>query len=273
MNAPRPVAKIKHWRSDKLLAVGFSSYSLTHHSFPRHFHDHYVIQLVVNGADRFYCSGNTYQAAANELVFINPGEVHTGSAVGGKTLVYYSMSPSIEQLQQIASILEKPLQNDLSFANQSSNRSRLANKMRSLFHAIEEDAQSLLSEELFLDFMNDLLDNGKGYDQTPKRCDERVQELINIMRESFTEPLSLQQMSEVTRISPFHLIRLFKASTGLSPYEYLLTLRVEHARKLLTKGRSVQDAALESGFYDTSHLNRMFKKVSGSSPKIFRSSK
>ena len=75
MNVRHPIAKIKHWRSDRLLNVGFSSYSLTHHSFPRHFHEHYVIQLVVQGTDKFYCSGNTYDAAANEIVFINPGEV------------------------------------------------------------------------------------------------------------------------------------------------------------------------------------------------------
>jgi len=145
--------------------------------------------------------------------------------------------------------------------------------MRSLFHAIEQGAQSILSEELFFDVMNDLLDNGKRSDTPSIRPDARVKELINVMRDSFTEPLTLQRMSELVRISPFHLIRLFKTSTGLSPYEYLVTLRVEHARKLLTDGRTVQDAALESGFYDTSHLNRMFKKVSGSTPKIFRSSK
>jgi len=273
MNARHPIAKIKHWTSDKLLNVGFSSYSLTYHSFPRHFHEHYVIQLVVQGTDKFYCSGNTYQAAANELVFINPGEVHTGNTVGGKTLVYYSMSPNNDQLEQIASILEKPLQNQLCFRNQCSNRPHLAHKVKLLFHAIEHDAESFLSEELFFDFMNDLLDNRTAYDRPSTKTDARVRELITIMRDSFTEPLSLQQMSELARISPFHLIRLFKASTGLSPYEYLVTLRVEHARKLLAKGRSVKDAALESGFYDTSHLNRMFKKNSGSTPKIFRSSK
>jgi len=273
MNVRHPIAKIKHWRSDRLLNVGFSSYSLTHHSFPRHFHEHYVIQLVVQGTDKFYCNGNTYDAAANEVVFINPGEVHTGSTMGANTLVYCSLSPTREQIQQIAGILEKPLPNDFCFNHPVSRPSRLANKMRSLFHAIEQNAQSILSEELFFDVMNDLLDNGKRSDTPSIRSDARVKELINVMRDSFTEPLTLQRMSELVRISPFHLIRLFKTSTGLSPYEYLVTLRVEHARKLLTEGRTVQDAALESGFYDTSHLNRMFKKVSGSTPKNFRSSK
>ena len=101
----------------------------------------------------------------------------------------------------------------------------------------------------------------------------RVQQLIDFIHASFTEQISLQQMAEQVRTSPFYLIRLFKAATGLSPYEYLLVLRIEHAKQLLEKGYAVQDAALESGFYDASHFNRLFRKVSGANPKIFRPSK
>ena len=80
-------------------------------------------------------------------------------------------------------------------------------------------------------------------------------------------------MAEQINVSPFHLIRLFKNATGLSPYEYLLSLRMEHAKQLLQKGYSVKQAAWKAGFYDTSHFNRLFRKVSGTNPKIFRSSK
>ena len=274
MKIPAPASEIKYWRVEQFFNIGFASYSLAHHSFPRHFHEHYVIELVTQGADQFYCNGKMLTAAPNELVFINPGEVHTGSTVD-RPLHYFSISPSRNDLQGVAATLEKSLPQDFHFGNSLSVRPGLAHKMLLLFSTLEsEEKDSMQYEELFLDFMSDLIDNACN-DENIKRNtkDLRVQQLIDFMRTSFSEPLSLQQMAELVRVSPFYLIRLFRAATGLSPYEYLLVLRTEHAKELLQKGFSVQDAAWESGFYDSSHFNRAFKKMSATTPKIFRSSK
>jgi AraC-like DNA-binding protein/mannose-6-phosphate isomerase-like protein (cupin superfamily) len=277
MKAPAPLNEIKYLRDERFFNIGLTSYTLTHHSFPRHFHEHYVIELVVEGADKFYCNGKTHTATPNELVFINPGEVHTGSTVPGGPLHYYSISPGINELKHISSVLERPITQDLYFQHSLSNQSQLADKMLFFFRAIQSSStEDLQLEELFIDLMNDLISNAyckvnENFKTGTK--DLRIQQVVDLLRASFTQPVSLQQMAEHVRISPFHLIRLFKTAIGLSPYEYLLVLRLEHAKKLLHKGHSVQDAASGAGFYDASHFNRLFRKISGSTPKIFRSSK
>ena len=277
MKISAPTVEIKYWKAEQFFNVGLATYKLTHHSFPRHFHEHYVIELVVLGADKFYCDGKTYTATPGELVFINPGEVHTGNTAFNTPLHYYSISPNRNELQQIASMLERSLPQDFSFQYTLSHQSELAHKMLLLFHAVQSPwTESLQYEELFLDCMSVLIDNASSAPDNnfkPSTKDVRIQQLIDFMHASFIEPLSLQQMAEQVRISPFHLIRLFRAATGLSPYEYMLILRTEHAKQLLHKGYRVQDAAWKAGFYDASHFNRMFKKVSGTTPKIFRSSK
>jgi AraC-like ligand binding domain len=48
-----------------LPATGFSD-----HSFSKHFHSHYVIELVINGADEFYCNRKNWIATKNQFVFI-----------------------------------------------------------------------------------------------------------------------------------------------------------------------------------------------------------
>jgi AraC-like DNA-binding protein len=103
--------------------------------------------------------------------------------------------------------------------------------------------------------------------------DLRVQLLIDFIRSHYKEDISLQQLADRVCLNPFHLVRLFKKSVGVSPYDYLLIVRAEHAKQLLRKGLKVQDAASESGFYDSSHFNRMFYKIAGTSPRSFRSSK
>src|SRR6476659_7567168 len=152
MKFPEPTAEIKYWRNEKLFNIGLASYTLRQHSFPRHFHEHYVIELVVQGADKFYCDGKTLTASPDELVFINPGEVHTGSTVSGKPLRYYSISPDKDQLQHIAAILERSLPVDLYFEHSIFEQSQLAHKMLLLFDTLQSSCvESLRCEELFLD--------------------------------------------------------------------------------------------------------------------------
>src|SRR4029078_4062714 len=125
------------------------SYALENHSFPRHFHEHYVIELVVQGADQFYCNGRTQTAVSNELVCINPGEVHTGSTANNKRLCYYSISPGKSELQQIASLLEIALPADLCFQQVLSLKPELTTKMHLLFQAFTPTyAEGLQCEEL-----------------------------------------------------------------------------------------------------------------------------
>jgi AraC-like DNA-binding protein/mannose-6-phosphate isomerase-like protein (cupin superfamily) len=276
VKATTPHTQFSLWRTEQLFNIDFASYTLSHHSFPRHFHDHYVIELVVNGADRFYCDGKNYTAENNQLVLINPGEVHTGSTVSDIPLQYYSLYPDKKTLQQIAASLDILLPSDFNFQRSLLNRSLLTEKFRELFDSFASENGLLQQQELFFDCMQDLLQptSGSNYSSaSPLQKDSRAQLLIDFLYSHHKENISLQQLADLARLNPFHLVRLFKKTTGLSPYNYLLILRIEHARKLLRKGFKVQDAATESGFYDASHFNRIFYRMTGTTPKSFRLSK
>ena len=67
-----------------------------------------------------------------------------------------------------------------------------------------------------------------------------------------------------------YFIRLFRAQFGITPYQYVLNCRINHARKALQLGSNATLAALDSGFADVSHLNRNFKKMFGMTPKQFQ---
>ncbi|MGZ8510857.1 MAG: helix-turn-helix domain-containing protein [Chitinophagaceae bacterium] len=276
MSNALPANEFKLWRSDQLFNIDFASYTLTHHHFSKHFHDHYVIELVVDGADSFYCSGKTYSAGKNQFAFINPGEVHTGNTVADTPLKYYSLYPGRKSMMEIATQLEIVLPDDLQFQRPVVSQPLLAEKFLTLFHSFclsPED--KFFQEEIFFDCMYALLKRTNHDDpsSSANKQDRRVQLLIDYIRSHFQEEISLQQLASLVHLNPFHLLRVFKKIIGVSPYEYLLIIRSEHARQLLRSGYKVQDAALEAGFYDTSHFNRVFRKIAGMSPKSFRSSK
>ena len=82
-------------------------------------------------------------------------------------------------------------------------------------------------------------------------------------------PLTLQQMSAMTHLSPYHFIRIFKSVVGLTPHQFQRQNRARLARGLISKGVTIADAATHSGFYDQSHFCRCFKDLAGMTPRDY----
>lgn len=75
--------------------------------------------------------------------------------------------------------------------------------------------------------------------------------------------LSLDEISRELAMSKFQFIRLFKANTGISPYQFFIFSKVNRAKQLLEKNKDIYSAIAECGFVDLSHLNKHFKKIYG----------
>ena len=275
MKSETPTTQFSCWRNEHLFNIDFACYSFSKHSFPRHFHDHYVIQLVLKGADRFYCGGKTFTAYDNQLVFINPGEVHTGGTLPATPLQYFSFYPDKKALLEVADALHMDMPSDCNFRICKEDHSLLSVKLKTLYQSFSAGTDMLQQQELFFDGMHELL---KYNLKKPGKADNnildlRVKKLKEYIAGHFREDISLQKMSQLVHINPFHLVRMFKKNTGLSPYDYLLIVRTEYAKRLLHQGYPVHEAARSSGFYDTSHLNRSVRKIAATSPKSFLLSK
>lgn len=90
------------------------------------------------------------------------------------------------------------------------------------------------------------------------------------IQERLASPISLAELAALNGISPFHFTRLFKRSTGITPYEYVTRSRVEKARTLLLQSHAnITEVALQVGFYDQSHFSRHFKRICGATPAAF----
>ncbi|MBQ0055794.1 MAG: AraC family transcriptional regulator [Synergistaceae bacterium] len=81
--------------------------------------------------------------------------------------------------------------------------------------------------------------------------------------------INIAQMSEKVHISKYHMIRKFSEENGLTPHKFQLQCRIRKAQELLLYGMKVVDVATALGFYDQSHLCRVFKRQVGISPKEY----
>ncbi len=91
------------------------------------------------------------------------------------------------------------------------------------------------------------------------------------MDASSHEAIDLDRSASEAGLSPFHFLRLFARTLGVTPHQYLVRSRLRHAARLLAAGdRSITDVALEVGFNDLSNFVRTFHRAAGVSPRAFR---
>lgn len=86
--------------------------------------------------------------------------------------------------------------------------------------------------------------------------------------------VTLQDLADLTRMSRSYFCRAFKATTGVSPYQFFLDARVDEAKRLLLGGRhSIADISFAVGFTDQSHFSRTFRRTVGASPRAWQRSR
>lgn len=104
---------------------------------------------------------------------------------------------------------------------------------------------------------------------SPRPCRRRFTDVVDYMRAHFDREITLEQLADISRTNPFVLLRQFKDSCGVTPHQYLRTLRVNRAMDYIQAGLKLADVAIICGFADQSHMNRQFKRTVGVSPGKF----
>jgi AraC family transcriptional regulator len=85
-----------------------------------------------------------------------------------------------------------------------------------------------------------------------------------------SEPLTLEDWAKAMGLSSFYFVRGFRATTGLSPYQYVIDQRIQHARQLLEAGWAATEVAMHLCFSSSSHFSVIFKQRTGLSPTAWR---
>ncbi|MHB1604854.1 MAG: AraC family transcriptional regulator [Leptospirales bacterium] len=99
--------------------------------------------------------------------------------------------------------------------------------------------------------------------------DLKISGVKDLLHEEFNKPIRLDRLVQTSKMNKFTLIRKFRRRYGLTPYSYLIKLRLEASHRLLLQGLSAAETAYQLGFSDQSHFGRLFKRFYGLTPKTF----
>lgn len=95
--------------------------------------------------------------------------------------------------------------------------------------------------------------------------------LTRFVEERISYPISLEELATLVRLSTSYFTAAFKVHFGTTPHNYILSRRVEYAKhRMLTSNASLCEIALDCGFADQSHLSRVFRRATGTTPSAWR---
>ena len=98
-----------------------------------------------------------------------------------------------------------------------------------------------------------------------------IQRAKAFIEEHQAEGLHLHEVAKAVNASSYYFCKMFKRSTGLTFTGYLARVRVEKAKTLfLSPHVRVSEAAFQVGFQSLSQFNRMFRRITGESPTVYR---
>ncbi|PJN87242.1 AraC family transcriptional regulator [Bacillus sp. mrc49] len=232
------------------------SASISDFTYKKHAHKEYAIGVTLRGIQHYNLDGHLHLSYQNGIMFFNPEQAHDGMAHDETGLDYVMLYIDPHLLLEV---MEK--KDIILFSNPNVYDDRLKQEILRLSHAILSEKDESLCSELLVSLTDNLIetDLSTGY----KKDHTLIRKAKDMLHANLQSVLKLDKMCKELNLSKFQFIRLFKAQTGITPYQYFLNCKIEHAKQLIEKKRDIYSAVAECGFVDLTHLNKHFKSVYG----------
>jgi len=231
----------------------------------------YLFFLVMSGSGTLEYDGNSYTLTAGDCVFLDCKKSYSHrSSEDLWTLKWvHFYGPNMN------GIFEKYTERGGHPCFHPDNLARYEDLHRELYE-IAASASHIRDMKIYekLTSLLTLLMEDSWNPQSGRRSTSRKQNLQNIkdyLDRNYQQKITLDELSEQFFINKFYLTRIFREQFGVSVNNYLLQIRITHAKQLLRfTDLSIEKIGQECGMSDANYFSRMFKKIEGSTPGEFR---
>ncbi|MCI8403560.1 MAG: AraC family transcriptional regulator [Clostridia bacterium] len=231
--------------------------------------------LICSGTGFFTCENIETVVKRGDLVFF-PSGVKRSMRADGETLEFRSFNFRYRLLFEHKTdwwIENPPL--PLEFVRHIDDKV-LFTKLEQLFAHIQRHYTTLQYEAAFqmrfyaTEILSLLLSDLKQeISYSEKNITEKS---IAYMSEHFTEKITLKELASIAKKSVSYYGKIFKKVHGVTPIDYLLSIRISYAKKLLENGSSVTETALLCGFSNVYYFSKAFRCKENMSPSEYRNS-
>jgi AraC-like DNA-binding protein len=260
------------WRVDTLGGLDLLRARYVEFSFLPHAHEEFMIAVTEGGLGRPWFRGIEHRVGPGDVFVLNPGEIHAGGPEGEWFWQYRAFYPPAELMQRVVRDLTGVDHGIPQFNEDTAKDPHVAGMLRDAHSLLEGPGSTLEAEARLIKALAFLVERHAAGKFSPQRVGQEHRAVRRAKEYLYTLPgenVSLERLAHETGLSTYHLCRVFRKETGLSPHGYQMLRRLSFAKDLLAKGVPASQVAVEAGFYDQSHLTRHFKRVFGVTPGAY----
>lgn len=246
---------------------------------PPHWHKEFEIVRVVKGKFKAFLNNEEYSLSGGDILLVESGTLHRGEPDGSiYECIVFDLNMLMRQQNDAACRFILPFADSTVKINRVrlSAESNTGKVIDSLFCMMSEEnsyrelgVYSLLFDLFFKLYTSGAVKKSESMPHNHKT--ETVTRLLDWLDNNFSEPVTLEKMSQISGFSPKYLCRIFKEYTSKTLISYINELRIENAcYEMSAKGKSVTHAAFDSGFNDLSYFCKTFKKYKNITPNEFK---
>lgn len=230
----------------------------------------YELRYTLSGEGYLEYNGNTYLLRKGDGYWIDCRKKHfyrTNSASWESTILHFWGGPAHTVYEEYASNnnVKFSYENFPDFENLQMQILRTSLKNVSYYEYKLSCLFNLLITELLI--------SSNTVHENSERQAKIMSEMITYIKENYAQDLTINFLSKKYGISPAQFHREFPKYTGFTPKQYILSLRLSHAKRLLqTTSESIDRIAEMIGFRDTAHFIQIFKKEYHITPLQYRKS-
>jgi AraC-like DNA-binding protein len=263
----------RFWRDDALPFIEARSIADGREvCYTRHSHEHFSIGAITAGRSTYIHEQTEFQVSAGTVVLMNPGDVHACNPIDDQPwsyLMLYVDTPWLTDLQH-----QLGFSHDLAFRRFTIAHTRdasLFDGLKNLYEVLVDQQQDVLGKHsAAVEFFTEVQLRFNPVDQTLREPNFKLERAADYIRDHCTQMLKLEDICEAAQLSPSYLIRAFKQHYGMTPHAFLLNRRIQFAQDQLRSGKLIADVALEAGFADQAHFQRVFKQHLAATPGQYR---
>ena len=263
-----------------------------HHAFqfPVHWHEEIEIIYVEEGKLHVKIGEQDMDGEAGDLFFVNPRELHLMSSPDGKVKYYTLLFPiefiSFQSLDELEANLLAPIRSNQLMLPEQLTDAALKKRVREIVVKLIEDNRKIhhldireiglsshhLQTRIYLLQILQMLYEAGALTKAETAGNSNMQkELLGYIQNHYTEKITLSMLAEEFHLSEKYISRYFVEHFYLPFSNYVLHLRLTHAKQLLeTTEESVTEIALQSGFSNVSYFIRAFKNAYDKPPLKYR---
>ena len=253
--------------------LGIEAYQLSGivQKFPNHFHEFYVIGFIEGGCRHLWCKGREYDLSKGDLILFNPRDNHYCAPMNGELLDYRALNIPVDIMKK-ATVDITGQEFTPCFTQNVVYQCDITASLADTYQAIVESAGPFEKEEAFFFLLEQVLkEYSAPFEEMNPFCeDEAIRRVCEYLDTHFAENITLEELTDLIHLSKSWLIHSFTRQTGVSPYRYLQSVRIEKAKSLLEQSTPLIEAASQAGFTDQSHFTRFFKDFTGLTPKQYQ---